>query len=236
MQPQHSWFFIACIRNNMNTIFLYVHWGCWIHRLHLCRGVRPHPNEFPGYDTKNSNGEVPIMLELWGMRSISLLPSLPDPIWPGVVEPDRVRSSGQTELNCVLMLKWIAWNRTVLIFKQRTYAKLNCLKWNCSCMLNWFVWNRTVYLYKMDLALNNLQRLICHKIYTNSLWPCGELIRAMIELLNFLGSYDPVIHENRAFLRSQGHQPLLKLNDFKLFSTLFNCNSCFKLRYSSCQQ
>ena len=29
-------------------------------------------------------------------------------------------------------------------------------------MLNWIAWNRTVYL-KMDLALNNLQRLICHK-------------------------------------------------------------------------
>ena len=30
-------------------------------------------------------------------------------------------------------------------------------------MLNWIVWNRTVYLYKIDLALNNIQRLICHK-------------------------------------------------------------------------
>ena len=30
-------------------------------------------------------------------------------------------------------------------------------------MLNWIVWNRTDYLHKMDLALNNQQRLICHK-------------------------------------------------------------------------
>ena len=30
-------------------------------------------------------------------------------------------------------------------------------------MLNWIVWNRTVYVYKMDLALNNLQWLICHR-------------------------------------------------------------------------
>ena len=29
-------------------------------------------------------------------------------------------------------------------------------------MLNWIVWNRTIFI-KMDLALNNLQRLICHK-------------------------------------------------------------------------
>ena len=30
--------------------------------LHLCRGVRPPPNECPGYDTKQSDGEVPAVL------------------------------------------------------------------------------------------------------------------------------------------------------------------------------
>ena len=30
-------------------------------------------------------------------------------------------------------------------------------------MLNWIALNRTNYLHKMDLALNNLERLICHK-------------------------------------------------------------------------
>ena len=30
-------------------------------------------------------------------------------------------------------------------------------------MLNWIVWNRTICI-KMDVALNNLQRLICYKI------------------------------------------------------------------------
>ena len=35
-------------------------------------------------------------------------------------------------------------------------------------MLNWIVWNRTDYLYKMDLALNNLQRLMCHKTQTTN--------------------------------------------------------------------
>ena len=44
-------------------------WGCRIHQLLLCRGVRPPPNECPGYDTKQSDGEVPTVLELWGMRS-----------------------------------------------------------------------------------------------------------------------------------------------------------------------
>ena len=27
------------------------------------------PNEYPGCDTKQSDGEVPVMLELWGKRS-----------------------------------------------------------------------------------------------------------------------------------------------------------------------
>ena len=35
-------------------------------------------------------------------------------------------------------------------------------------MLNWIVLNRTDYLHKMDLALNNLQRLICHKTQQNN--------------------------------------------------------------------
>ena len=39
-------------------------------------------------------------------------------------------------------------------------------------MLNWIVLNRTDYFHKMDFALNNLQRLICHKTQqTNeSIW------------------------------------------------------------------
>ena len=66
-----------------------VGWGCRIHWLHLCRGVRPPPNVHPGYDTKQSDTEVPVMLELWGMQSTPLLPSLPGPLWPGVVAPDK---------------------------------------------------------------------------------------------------------------------------------------------------
>ena len=44
-----------------------VGWGCRIYRLLLCRGVRHPPNECPGYDTKQFDGEVPAMQELWGM-------------------------------------------------------------------------------------------------------------------------------------------------------------------------
>ena len=36
--------------------------------------------------------------------SFGELPSLPGPLWPEVVAPDKVLSMGQIQLNCVLML------------------------------------------------------------------------------------------------------------------------------------
>ena len=62
------------------------------------------------------------MLELWRMRSMPSLPSLPGSLWHGMVATNRVLSMGQIELQCILMLNWIAWNRTVLIFELSTYA------------------------------------------------------------------------------------------------------------------
>ncbi len=61
----------------------------------------------PGYDIKQSDGEVPVMLELWEMWSTPSLSSFPGPIWYGVVAPDRVLSMSQIELNCGLMLNCI---------------------------------------------------------------------------------------------------------------------------------
>ena len=43
-------------------------------------GGKTLPNECPGYDTKQSDGEVPVMLELWGMRSTPSLPLLQSPL------------------------------------------------------------------------------------------------------------------------------------------------------------
>ena len=54
----------------------------------------PPRHECPGYDTKQSDGEVPAMLELWGMWSTPSLPLLPGPFWPGMVAPDRALSMG----------------------------------------------------------------------------------------------------------------------------------------------
>ena len=57
------------------------------------RGNTPR-NERPVYDIKQSDGELPVMLGLWGMRSILSLPLLPGPRGPGVVAPDRALSMG----------------------------------------------------------------------------------------------------------------------------------------------
>ena len=95
--------------------------NCRIHWLLLCNGLRAPPaNECLEYHTKQTDGEIPVMLELWGMWNTSLLPLLSGPFCPGVFAPDRVLSIGQIELNCVLMVNWMAWNRTVLTFKLRT--------------------------------------------------------------------------------------------------------------------
>ena len=83
-------------QHNFVYIYIYIYiycpvgWGCRIHQLQ----DTPPPNECPGYDTKQSDGEVPAMLELWGMRSTPSLPSLPGPLWPGMVAPDRALFMG----------------------------------------------------------------------------------------------------------------------------------------------
>ena len=64
-------------------------------------------NKYPGYDTKQSNGEAPVMQEFLGMWSTPLLLSLSGPLWLGVVAFDRVLCTGKIELNSLLMLKWI---------------------------------------------------------------------------------------------------------------------------------
>ena len=84
-----------------------VGWDCRIHWLLLCRGVRP-PNGY-GYDTKQSDGEVPAVLELWGMWSTPSLPSLPGPLWPGVVAPGYDTKQSDGEVPAVLEL-WGMWS------------------------------------------------------------------------------------------------------------------------------
>ena len=79
-----------------------------------------------GYDTEQSDGEASVMLELWGMPllgSTPLLSSLPSPLWPEVVASSRVLSMGQIEVNCVLILNWIVWNRAVYMYEKEFIIK-----------------------------------------------------------------------------------------------------------------
>ena len=94
-------------------------WGCRIHRLHLCREVRPpHLNECPGYDTKQSDGEVPVLLGLWEMWS-----TLHSHCSKSTLAPN----------SSILMLNWIVWIRTVwLNWIAWNSLNLNCFwHWNC---------------------------------------------------------------------------------------------------------
>ena len=116
------------------------------------------PNVCPGYDTKQSDDEASIMLELWGKWSTPLL--IPSPLRPRVVAPDRVLSIVQIELNC-----------STELFEIKLFWHLTVCKQKTVLMLNWIVWNRTVHTYKMNLALNNRQLLIYHKSKTNQTKP-----------------------------------------------------------------
>ena len=57
------------------------------------------------------------MLEPWGMQGTPLVASLPDPLTPEAIPPDRVLPMRQIELICDFMLNWIVWNRTVYMHK-----------------------------------------------------------------------------------------------------------------------
>ena len=64
----------------------------------------PTANECPEIDSKQSDVEVPVMLEIWVIQSTPSLSALPGSLCPSVGAPDRVLSMGQIELNCELML------------------------------------------------------------------------------------------------------------------------------------
>ena len=87
-------------------------------------GVVEHTDCISVYDIKQCDGDAPVMLDLLGILSTPSLASLPDPLWPRVVAPDRVPLMGLIELfninaeNKWLMLNWIAWNSYLTLCKQ----------------------------------------------------------------------------------------------------------------------
>ena len=75
---------------------------------------RSKPHQWmSSYDTKQSDCEFPVLLEVWGILGVPLSLSFPGLPWPGVVVPDMVLSKGKIELN---------WE------EKMNYAKLNCFK------------------------------------------------------------------------------------------------------------
>ena len=83
-----------------------------------CISVEGNPpsNKCSVYEIKQSDGETQVMLEIWAMESTLSLSSLPVPLWPGVVAPDKVLSMGQIELNCVIAPKLNCLTITVFTF------------------------------------------------------------------------------------------------------------------------
>ena len=55
-------------------------------------------NECTRYDIKQSDGEAPIMLELWEMWITPSLTLISDPLKLGVIATHRVLSMGQIEM------------------------------------------------------------------------------------------------------------------------------------------
>ena len=47
------------------------------------------PNERPRYNTKQSDVEAPVMLELWRRRTTPSKTSFPGPLWPGELTHDK---------------------------------------------------------------------------------------------------------------------------------------------------
>ena len=106
-----------------NSVYCPVGWGCRIHRLLLCRGIRPLPTSV--HDMTQNNLMVRFQ-QCWSFGEYGvphLLASLPDPLWPGMVAPDKGPIYG---LNRAIYRA--SFTFMIFAFKLRIYAKLNCLK------------------------------------------------------------------------------------------------------------
>ena len=91
-------------------------------------GLDSPPSECPRYDTKQSDGEVPVIL------------------WQGPIYGLN-RTNGILMLNWIVWLNWIAWNRNVLTIKP--YLHLNCV-----LMLNLIIWNELFFDIETVLTQN----------------------------------------------------------------------------------
>ena len=97
-----------------------VSWGCRIHQPHLCRRVRlPQRVSWIwhymiwwwGFSNTGALGNVEYLFIAIAPRSTLA--------WSGSTWYGPIHGSDRTvsHLNCVLMLNWIVWNRTVYMYK-----------------------------------------------------------------------------------------------------------------------
>ena len=126
-----GWYAFCCLGHSdisfmLPSLFLFVDevwqhnlnfpsWDWRILRLPICKEVKLSSNECSEYDCKLSDGEVPVMLEFWGIWDTPSLPLLSGPLCPRVVVPVWVPSADQIELFNFLTEG-----------KQMTDVKLNC--------------------------------------------------------------------------------------------------------------
>ena len=80
IQNSLSWLVNLTNAKEPNPTTSPVSWDSRIHRLHLCRGVRPLTNECPRYDAKLSDSDAPV-IELRGKWRTFSLALLPGPLW-----------------------------------------------------------------------------------------------------------------------------------------------------------
>ena len=101
----------------------------------------------------------------WSINSPAQMPDSPGLIWPKVEVPDGVPSRGQIELlNLLTMCKQLTdW---ILVFDGNTRNHLiGCKQISSDSLENDYykLHLQIIFMHKWDLALNNLQVLICHK-------------------------------------------------------------------------
>ena len=139
-----------------------VSWGCRIHWLHLCYGVRPPPTTVLDMTLNNllarpwrfGECRVPLHGPCFQVHS--------DPEWYHLIRIISMALIGQTVCKQMSYVKyWLLYSNT---WNHLTVCKRKlCIK----CVYKSYIYS--IYTYKQDLALNNRQWLICHKTQPNQI-------------------------------------------------------------------
>ena len=124
--------------NHLTMCKQVINWGCRIHWLHLCRGVRPSLQWVSWIWDKTIWKWGSSNAGALGNAGYPFIATLPGPLWLGVVAPDRVLSMGQIEQTvCKLVTDvklWLLYSNTwnhLTVCKKRAQAHLRMLSTKC---------------------------------------------------------------------------------------------------------